>query len=321
MIIFDGNAAAAEREKAITQKVAKIAREGQTLTIAAVLFTEDEGSRLYTQLKGEAAKRVGIIYRVEQCSLRDDPKKIVKIIKKLNTDPAITGIIIQKPWRKTWMTAHVSKEQGTREGDKTKNNPSPADFSAWWKKLTSAIALEKDVDGLHPKTLRFIKKNTWLEQGSVMPATARAVLLILELARNAAKYTPNTITKISKHIIIGKSDIVGQPLFYEIKNQGYPVEMIGRTELDERIELGTFLKDAAVIISATGSKNLITGQMVSAGVVVIDVGEPRPDVEFATVAPKAAFITPVPGGVGPLTVVSLLENCVELASRTTSSSL
>ncbi|MFZ1721114.1 MAG: bifunctional 5,10-methylenetetrahydrofolate dehydrogenase/5,10-methenyltetrahydrofolate cyclohydrolase, partial [Microgenomates group bacterium] len=197
-------------------------------------------------------------------------------------------------------------------GESSTSTPAVTEFSDWWKTLTIALSAKKDVDGLHPKTMKLLKKNSWREQGRVMPATARAVIEILEIAKSALQHSSNQINSKSKHIIVGTSDIVGQPLFFELKNQGYPVEMIGRAELQLRIESGIFLTDAHVIISATGSKNLITGQMITSGTVVIDVGEPSPDVEFKTVAPKAAFITPVPGGVGPMTVVCLLENCLDL---------
>ena len=123
-----------------------------------------------------------------------------------------------------------------------------------------------------------------------------------------------------KTIIIGKSDLLGIPLYYELLRRGensqesqQKIELIASQELKERMQSGQKLLDASIVISATGIKNLITGDMVSAGVTVIDVGEPKPDVDFVSVSPKASFITPVPGGVGPMTVISLLENCADLA--------
>ena len=89
--------------------------------------------------------------------------------------------------------------------------------------------------------------------------------------------------------------------------------MIGSAELNERKEQGTYLLDSDIVVSATGRSKLVTGDMVKKGVTLIDVGEPRPDIDFESVRPKAIFITPVPGGVGPMTVVSLLANCLVLA--------
>ena len=107
--------------------------------------------------------------------------------------------------------------------------------------------------------------------------------------------------------------MLGIPLFYELLNQNKTVELIASKQLQERMQSGQKLLDAAVVITATGISGLITADMIAQGSVVIDVGEPKPDVDFAAVSQKTAFITPVPGGVGPLTVISLLENCVELA--------
>ncbi|MDH5532938.1 MAG: hypothetical protein OEX81_00735 [Candidatus Pacebacteria bacterium] len=92
----------------------------------------------------------------------------------------------------------------------------------------------------------------------------------------------------------------------------YVVKNLGRNELEERVKLGKNLFDIDVIISATGVKNLINGEMIKEGAVIVDVGEPRGDVDFESVKNKASFITPVPGGVGPMTVVSLMENCLDL---------
>lgn len=300
MIIFDGHALAKQREDELQQRIQGLAL-GQKLTIAAVLFSEDAGSRLYTKLKGEAAGRVGIEYRVIEHSVSDDLGAVLDSIESLNFDETVTGIIIQKPYRKTWKLGLSHKEQEAINSAQNPRAEERKQFAIWWQTLTSAIAESKDVDGLHPNTITEIKSGTWKEKGKVLPATCKAVLTILENARHSGK-----------HIILGKSDLLGVPLFYELQRQGIDSELIAKKELDERIASQQYLLDAGVIVSATGVKNLITGAMVSEGVVVVDVGEPSPDVEFETVSKKAAFITPVPGGVGPMTVVSLLENCVDL---------
>jgi methylenetetrahydrofolate dehydrogenase (NADP+)/methenyltetrahydrofolate cyclohydrolase len=270
--------------------VGQLRNQGKNLVIAAILFSEDQGSVLYTRLKQEAAERVGIGYQVHTFSMTDDVAQITATLEELNQDQTITGIIIQKPWRQTW--ARVTG-QSDREA-----------FQQWWSQLVSRIDEAKDVDGLHPKTLAAVQHHTWQKEGRVLPATAQAVLDILKISHQ--------LRRDSRIVILGKSDILGKPLFYELSNQGYQVEMIGSAELSQRMSAGKALLDSDVVISATGRKHLITGGMLQSGVTVIDVGEPFPDVEMQSVKDKAAFITPVPGGVGPMTVVSLLANAVKL---------
>ena len=295
MIKFDGYAFAQQKETQLKMQVQELAAKGVQPHVAAILFTEDAGSQLYTRLKKEAAERVGIGYSVFSFSMLSPVKTILKQIKELNYDSTITGVIIQKPWRQTWAGVQ--------------HNPDKQAFTDWWVTLVSEIAEKKDVDGLHPATLAAVKNGTWQSAGRVLPATARAVLEILAVA------LPQNQNLASKKIIIlGKSEILGQPLFYELKNQGAAVEMLGTAELRAREQSGQKLLDADVIISSTGQPNLITGEMIKDGAVVIDVGEPRPDVDAASVASRASFLTPVPGGVGPVTIVSLLANCLTLSN-------
>ncbi len=290
MILFDGYAFAGEQESELKRQVARLAAQGKKISIAAILFTEDKGSQLYTTLKSQAAQRVGIGYQIHTFSMNDPVEKVINRLKELNADPTITGIIIQKPWRQTW--------EMVMEGFATGKN-----FSEWWLALVTHIDRAKDVDGLHPETLAAIEKGTWQKEGKVLPATAKAVLSILQSA---------DLLVPGKYIVIGKSDILGRPLSYELKNLGFEVELLGQKDLQARQEDGRLLKDADVIVAATGHYHLVTGGMVKKGVVLVDVGEPKPDIDQQSVEPVARFLTPVPGGVGPVTVVSLLENAVRL---------
>ncbi len=292
MITFDGNAFARLKETELKLQVAELKKRNISPKITAILFTEDKGSELYTNLKKQAAERIGIMYDVVPFSMKDDPTQVGESIRRLNEDTTVSGIIIQKPWRTRWVEV---------------TGKTPEEFNEWWSNLVNQIDETKDVDGLHPATLEAIKKGNWQQEKKVMPATAKASLLILDQA-----FPETDELKKQKIIILGKSDILGQPLYYEFKNLGCDVEMIGSKELVARKESGQLLLDADIIISATGHANLITGDLVKEGVVVIDVGEPKPDVDMASVKEKAAFVTPVPGGVGPVTIVSLLENCIEL---------
>lgn len=293
MIIFDGVQRALERETQLTERVVAFV-EGEKQPkpmIAAVLFREDTGSQLYTRLKGEAAERVGIGYIANEFSLLDPLEKVLEKIEQLNNDSTIDGIIVQKPWRKIW------PENAT------------TDYDTWWQTLMGAVNPVKDVDGLHPATIASIKAGTWFEEGRVLPATCRAVLFALSQAQLQLERS-----SLGKTIIIGRTDLLGIPLYYVLLQRGVDVELIGTKELEARKTSGLLLSDAQTIVSATGQQHLITTQMVSKGVILVDVGEPRPDIDVRDMEGKADFLTPVPGGIGPLTVSFLLENAMILAA-------
>jgi len=134
----------------------------------------------------------------------------------------------------------------------------------------------------------------------------------LELAFQTDHLFSKLRTEQLKTIIIGKSDLLGQPLHAVMTSKNCMVEMIGSKELSKRIEDKVFLKDADVVVTATGKYHLINGSFLKTGTVVIDVGEPRGDADQASVMGIAAALSPVPGGVGPMTVISLMENTIEL---------
>lgn len=293
-LLFDGVAAAAARERVLAERVGEIKKMGRPLpVIAALLFEEDAGSVLYTEKKRQAAQRVGIGYQVETVSLHTPIEDLVQLVQSWNADPQITGTIIQKPWRKTWR-AHGGVGQ----------------YANWWRQLTEVIAVAKDVDGLHPSLLASIRSGTYREEGRVLPATCRAVLSVLAAAQ--AQVRPPT----ERVALIGRSDLLGLPLQAYFEWSGVDSELLGRTELAERVRQGSGLKEFGVVISATGVTGLITADLLAAGSIAIDVGEPHPDVDFNSVRQKARFLTPVPGGIGPMTVVSLLENGVALCQNT-----
>lgn len=293
MEIFDGIAVSARREFALETQVKELRARGKYLQIAAILFTEDTGSVLYTRLKREAANRVGIGYQVHEFSMNDPTSQILAKIKQLNVDPKITGLIIQKPWKQKWQNVVKDQSQG---------------FNVWWQQLVNAIEPSRDVDGLHPATIEAIKQNTWGEQGKVLPATCQAVFDIIQSR-------PIWQDLTAQYVIIGQSNLLGWPLLYVLQNAGRKAELLGRQQFADRVGSGQGLKSAAVIVSATGMPKLITGNLISPGVVLIDVGEPVGDVDRESVGEIPSFITPVPGGVGPMTVVSLLENAVKLAAN------
>lgn len=301
MTIFDGTATAEQKLLALKPQVAELVKAGRNITIASILFTEDEGSVLYSHKKRQAAEQVGITYHLHQLSFNDGTDRLLALIDTFNQDSSITGIIIQKPRRSTWFEAvHI---------DPTDPKAVRQVFNQWWHTLTSRVDPHKDVDGLHPSLVERLKGG---DQVSLLPATTQAVLdILIKAGRLRESYQP--FSSQDKIVIIGRSDIMGLPLYHLLAQHTNQVEMIGSKGLRARIDSEQALLDADVVVSATGRKHLITGEMIKVDATVIDVGEPQPDVEFDSVQTKAGFITPVPGGVGPMTVACLLENSVKIA--------
>jgi methylenetetrahydrofolate dehydrogenase (NADP+)/methenyltetrahydrofolate cyclohydrolase len=199
----DGYALAAAREPGLAIRASQLTalRKNQPPTIAAILFSEDAGSVLYTRLKREAATRLGIGYQVFEFSITDPIEKVMIRIQVLNVDPNITGIILQKPGR------------GTR---------SPEEYKAWWQPLVAAINPTKDVDGLTPATLAKIKSNQWQESRVVLPATCRAVLLILKHYTRILDLVDSEKAQL-KVAILGRSELLGLPLSAELTNQNVSI--------------------------------------------------------------------------------------------------
>lgn len=320
--IFNGIQLADQIEQNLKKKVAlHVQDQGTTPHIAAVLFTEDEGSVLYSTLKQQAAERVGMEYTLHEVTIAQSVSEIVTKITQLNQDSAITGIIIQKPRRSIWATANHL--EGNAKDIKVA-------FDTWWQLLTSQINPKKDVDGLHPETYQAIVDGTWQTKGKVLPATVKAVVTVLNEVKKLQQSGELLQNKKQKNIVLlGKSDLLGKPLHALLARTNYVFDseqetnifLWGRAELKRAREQGRSLLNADIIISATGVPRLITAADVSEGCILIDVGEPKADFDAMStesVLAKAAFLSPVPGGVGPLTVVSLLENALFL-SRLSSS--
>ena len=202
-------------------------------------------------------------------------------MQNLAAHPEVTGVMVQKPRRTSYEQAWEAQKQTDYLG-----------FSEWWQTLVTNIPEEKDVDGLSPAVLEKLRRG---EQPKVLPATVKAVLRSLQ----------NVDCGQKKILVIGKSGILGLPLTQYWRNLGYEVENWGRKEFERER-----LRDFALIVSATGRPNLILGDNLQSDVILIDVGEPKGDCEWLSCVKKASFITPVPGGIGPLTVAMLLENAV-----------
>lgn len=295
MVIFDPQSYIQKTKAKLMASVSLLRQKGIVPKVAAIMYVEDKGSQLYTGIKKDMAAQLGIEYEVFEFSLTGGIEPVLNKLRQLNEDSSITGIIVQKPTRKIWVSANFIEGE-EKEIKKT--------YDTWWRLQTNLIAPRKDVDGLNPSVIEAILNDRLVEQNRVMPATARAVLEIF----NEAEISLND----KKIVILGKSDLLGLPLFNYFLSKKYQVENLGRKELAARVEKGIGLTDFDVVISATGVKNLITAELVKDGVIVVDVGEPKGDVDFESVKNKASFITPVPGGVGPMTVISLMANLCDL---------
>lgn len=270
--VFNGRAFAKAKEETLAHEI----RGGESRpTVKAFTFTEDEGSVLYTRLKKQAAERLGISYIPIEHSLKDSTDTIVSEIKAASEDPDVSGLMLQKP------------KQSLMDAER-------------WNTLVNAIDPIKDVDCLTPHNLELVKAGEPL----VLPATVKAVLSILTHAKTELNIN-DADWKGMKFAVIGRSDIVGKPLFWSLERDHH-------TELFGKDNLPKSLVEFDVIISATGKPKLITGSQVRDGAILIDVGSPAGDLDFDSLVERAGFITPVPGGVGPVTVASLMENIYQM---------
>lgn len=289
--IFDGNAFAKQKEELVRSQVEMLSKAGKTIRIQSFVFTQDSASVLYTKLKKSCAQRVGIEYQAIECSFDDSQEKLVKLIEQTSKDESITGVMVQKPSKFVWLNAHPKAHDMS--------------FTQWWEPLVQSIGILKDIDCLHPDNLAHVG----LDPLTCIPATVRACVEILEYVQKIFRIQ-DRIWKKKNVLILGRSDIVGRPLYELLVPKFESVEIFGKDifAFDE-FDLHPY----GIIISATGSANLVTGETMQPGCIVVDVGSPKGDIDRKTVEPKASFLTPVPGGVGPVTVISLMENALDQA--------
>lgn len=282
MKLIDGKAIAAQIKQEIAQEVIQIkAAGGKTPHLAAVLVGHDGGSETYVANKVRSCEEIGFKSTLIRYEEDVTEAELLACVDRLNRDADIDGFIVQLP-----LPPHISED-----------------------KITEAIDYRKDVDGFHPVNVGRMS----LGMPSFLSATPAGIVELLKRYK---------IETRGKHcVVLGRSNIVGKPVSMLMMQKGYPGDCTvtvchSRTENIKEICL-----QADIIIAALGVPEFLKGDMVKEGVVVIDVGTTRVpnsstksgfkltgDVAFNEVAPKCAFITPVPGGVGPMTIVSLLRN-------------
>lgn len=269
--IIDGKKLAKKIKLKIKQE---IAQNNLQATLAVILVGEDLASKIYVRHKNKACLALGIKSQSFKLPANTEEDELLKLIHKLNKDKKINGILVQLPLPK-----HINKN-----------------------KIIESIDPNKDVDGFHPINVEKLKTS----ENCFLPCTPAGIMKLLE------EYKINPKNKHA--VVIGDSDIVGKPIAELLRLAGATVDVCNKKTKD----LSSFTKQADILVSATGVKNLIKKEMLKPGVVVIDVGISHDehkkifgDVDFENVKNIASFITPVPGGVGPMTIAMLMQNCLK----------
>ena len=279
-MIISGKELAASLKAQMAAEVATFEeRYGRVPHLAVILVGEDPGSVSYVTGKAKASAEVGIKNTTIRRPATISEEELLGIIAELNADDAVDGILVQLPLPK-----HIDSDKGI-----------------------AAIDCSKDVDGFHPMNVAAL----WQKQPCVLPCTPKGIIKMLKVAgvEIAGKNA----------VVIGRSNIVGLPVSKLLLDENATVTIThSRTK-----KLGEVTSKADILVVAIGRPKFVTADMVGEGAVVIDVGVNRDpetgklcgDVDFAAIEPKASVITPVPGGVGPMTICCLMENTIECFLR------
>lgn len=273
--LLEGKIIAAEIKEKLKQEISLL---GKKPVLASIIVGENAGAESYCKSQSKTAEGLGIEYRLERLPAETTQSGLIDFIKKLNNDASVNGIIIQMPL------------------------PKQIDY----KSISSFIAPDKDIEGMHPQNLGKVL----MGKAKIAPCTAAAAFALIE-ATGVNLYGKEVV-------IVGHSEIVGKPLSLLLleKFATTTVCHIGTSGAGKLID---HVKNAEILVVAVGKAGLIKGEWIKEGAIVIDVGINRindkivGDVEFEEAASRAAYITPVPGGVGPLTVTMLMRNLVEAA--------
>jgi methylenetetrahydrofolate dehydrogenase (NADP+) / methenyltetrahydrofolate cyclohydrolase len=274
--LIDGKAIAQEVRTELKQEVEKLKSMGVTPGLAVILVGNHPASESYVRGKIRASEEVGLHSRLIRMSAEASEEELLDQVKRLNEDPAIHGILVQLP-----LPGHMDPDR-----------------------VIATIDPAKDVDGFTPVNVG----NLLIGHETLVPCTPMG---IMELLRRTG------ISVEGKHaVVVGRSNIVGKPVSLLLQRANATVTMChSRTK-----DLPSYTRQADILVAAVGRAEMITGEHVKPGAVVIDVGINRRDdgklvgdVNFDEVAPLSSAITPVPGGVGPMTIAMLLSNTVVAA--------
>ncbi len=289
MNILDGNLVSRQTREELTIKVGQLIAEGRKVPhLAAILVGSDGASETYVGSKVKACKEIG--YKSTLVRLEESTSEHVLLshIEELNADPDVDGILVQLP-----LPRHINEQQ-----------------------VINSIYPSKDVDGFHPVSAG----NMVLNLPGFLPATPHGIMMMLEHYK--------IDTKGMHAVVIGRSHIVGRPMSILLSNNTQPGNCTVTICHSHTKNLKELCLQADIIVAALGRPEFVTADMVKEGAIIIDVGISRVsdpskkrgyalkgDVKFDEVAPKCSYITPVPGGVGPMTIAALMKNtyqaCVE----------
>ena len=289
MQIIDGKAVAAAIKKEIAQEVENIiANGGKRPHLAAILVGHDGGSETYVANKVKACEECGFTSTLIRYEADITEEELLKKVDELNNDSDVDGFIVQLPLPK-----HIDEQ-----------------------KVTEAIDYRKDVDGFHPVNAGRLA----IGLPCFLSATPNGIMELL------ARY--NIDTKGKKCVVLGRSNIVGKPMANLMMQKSIPGDATVTVCHSHTVNIAEECRQADIIIAALGQPHFLKADMVKEGAVVIDVGTTRVpdatrksgfrlcgDVDFDNVAPKCSYITPVPGGVGPMTIVSLMKNTLLAGKR------
>ena len=285
-IIIDGKQVAADIRAEVAQKVAALKKNGKNACLAVILVGENPASVSYVTGKQKALAEVGMQDRSVHLPENTSEEDLLKLIEQLNNDDTVHGILVQLPLPK-----HINEE-----------------------KVIMAISPEKDVDGFHPVNVG----NMMIGRPGFLPCTPHGIIVLLQRMG---------IETSGKHaVVIGRSNIVGKPVSVLLAQKSVNCTVTlchtGTKNLPE------ITKQADIVVVASGHPHTLTGDMIKEGAVVIDVGVNRipdsskksgfrlvGDCDFDDLKEKASFITPVPGGVGPMTIAMLMVNTLESAEK------
>lgn len=282
MQLLDGKKTSEDIKNEIAAVVKKMKADGQKVPhLAAVIVGNNGASLTYVGSKVRSCQQIGFESTLVALPETISEADLLEKIKELNEDDDLDGYIVQLPLPK-----HIDEQ-----------------------KILMAIDPDKDVDGFHPANFGKMA----LDMETFLPATPYGIMELLE------RYKVETAGKHT--VVIGRSHIVGRPMSILMSRKGYPGDSTVTLTHSRTKNIEEFTKNADIIITALGVPNYLKADMVKDGVVVIDVGITRVedashpkgyvitgDVDFASVSPKSSFITPVPGGVGPMTIAMLLKN-------------
>lgn len=276
MKIIDGKAISAAIKDELREQVASFPEKyGRVPHLVVVRVGEDPASVVYVRNKAKACEACGIRNTTIVLPESTTEEALIKQIMDLNADDSVDGILVQLP-----LPNHISEA-----------------------KVIATIDQSKDVDGFHPYNVAGL----WQKTPHMSPCTPAGIMKLLE----ATGVDP----KGKRAVVIGRSNIVGLPVAKMLLDANATVTICHT----RTVNMADVTRQAQILVVAAGRPKMVTGDMVSGGVVVIDVGMDRDpetgklcgDVDFESVAPKASAITPVPGGVGPMTIACLMENTVQ----------